>query len=104
MTTAMRKTLTLLIALLAAGSFAASARSRIVTDTIHSRILGSPRAYNVYLPTSFDTDSARTYPILYLLHGLGGDNNDWTENSHLWSIADQLIRSGEPEVLPFRRL
>lgn len=95
----MRKTLTLIIALIAAGTIAASARSRIVTDTVYSRILNAPRACNVYLPTSFDTDSTRTYPILYLLHGLGGDNSDWTENSHLWSIADQLIRSGEAEEM-----
>ena len=95
----MRKKLFFILFMIAAASIAASAISRIVTDTIHSRILGSPRAVNVYLPKSFDTDSTRTYPILYLLHGLGGDNNDWTNNSHLWSIADQLIRSGEAEEM-----
>jgi len=69
--------------------------SRIVTDTIHSRVLGVDRAYTAYLPMSFDTDTTRTYPILYLLHGMYGDNNGWFRDQRAQDVLDRLIYSGE---------
>jgi len=36
-----------------------------------SKILGHPVAYCVLLPPSYDAEKTRRYPILYLLHGLG---------------------------------
>lgn len=35
-------------------------------------ILKINRAYSVYLPKSYDTDTNRKYPVLYLLHGMMG--------------------------------
>lgn len=69
--------------------------SRMVTDTIYSQVLGAPRAYTAYLPPSFGSEPVREYPVLYLLHGLYGANEDWKNNSQLQIIADRLIRSGE---------
>lgn len=76
-------------------SVASAQRSRMVTDTIHSKVLGAPRAYTAYLPPSFDAEPQRHYPVLYLLHGLWGNNEDWKNNTQLQIIADRLIRSGE---------
>lgn len=78
---------------------AAAQHSRMVTDTIHSKVLGAPRAYTAYLPPSFDTDQQRQYPVLYLLHGLFGNNEDWKNNTQLQLIADRLIRNGEIEEM-----
>ena len=74
--------------------FGANAQSKFVTDTIYSEILGSPRAYTVYLPASFDKNPGKQYPVLYLLHGLYGKNSDWQDMSQLKLIADKLTRNG----------
>jgi len=39
------------------------------THTFQSAILGEERKLNIYLPTSYDPDSAKTYPVIYLLDG-----------------------------------
>ena len=52
-------------------------RSKVVTDTIYSEILKADRAYTIYLPQSYDVNKTRTYPILYLLHGVLGVNTSW---------------------------
>ena len=36
-------------------------------------ILGHPVAYCVILPSNYDTDKTVSYPVLYFLHGLGGN-------------------------------
>ena len=41
---------------------------------MNSEILDMERNYAVYLPPDYDT-SSRSYPVLYLLHGLGDDHN-----------------------------
>lgn len=73
----------------------AAQRSHVVTDTIHSKVLGAPRAYTAYLPPSFGSDPDRRYPVLYLLHGLTDNNEVWTKNTQLQMIADRMIRNGE---------
>ena len=51
--------------------------SRIETDSIRSEALDAFRAYTVYLPADFDSSGSKTYPVLYLLHGMGGVNTSW---------------------------
>ena len=47
----------------------------------------------VYLPDSYQSGRQR-YPVLYLLHGAGGDENAWVERGNIKERADQLIASG----------
>ena len=42
---------------------------RLLTDSLQSKVLGAVRHYNVYLPTGYDKETDRQYPVLYLLHG-----------------------------------
>lgn len=70
-------------------------QSKIVTDTIHSEILKADRAYNIFLPQSYDADTNKKYPILYLLHGMLDTNQGWTMRGHLKDVMDQLVASGE---------
>ena len=70
-------------------------QSKIVTDSIHSKVLNAWRAYNIYLPKSYDQDTNRKYPILYLLHGMLGTNTDWTEKAQLKDVTDHEIANGE---------
>ena len=87
----MKRFLTLSILLLAAVSANAG---KIVTDSLYSNILKASVKYNVYLPYGFD-ESVKTYPIVYLLHGLGGNYTDWAKKASAKAIADELIGTGE---------
>ena len=72
-----------------------SPQKRVVTDTIYSEVLGVKRAYTVCLPGSYFVDESRKYPVLYLLHGMWGNNADWTGRGHVQDVLDRLTASGE---------
>ena len=88
----MKKILLILGALLCATVL--SGRSRMVNDTVSSKILGQAINVNVYLPDGFDTSSGN-YPVLYLLHGLNGDHTDWPDKGGIRTVLDELIGTGE---------
>lgn len=52
------------------------------------------RDYSIYLPSGYDEDSLRTYPVLYLLHGGGGSHTDYERFHHLSQLTDSLIDTG----------
>lgn len=70
-------------------------QSRILTDSVYSKTLKAYRAYNVFLPQSYEVDTTRKYPVLYLLHGMLDTNAGWTMRGHLKDVMDQLVASGE---------
>jgi len=70
-------------------------QSRVETKTIQSKVLNADRDYNIFLPKSYETDTNKKYPILYLLHGMMDTNKGWYERGHLKDVADQLMASGE---------
>lgn len=71
----------------------ASAKSRVVTETLYSKTLGAEQTYNVYLPDGYSVD--RHYPVIYLLHGLTDTYAAWQEYGRMKDVADELIASGE---------
>lgn len=88
----------ILFVLLPTATFAQNAQamqSKIVTDTIYSKVLKAHRPYTVYLPKSFDQDKNRKYPVLYLLHGMWGHNKTWADDGHLQETIDRLIACNE---------
>ncbi len=54
--------------------------------TFHSRSVQRDMAYCLLLPADYEK-SQRNYPVLYLLHGLWGSENDWLA---LTNVADQV--------------
>ncbi len=68
--------------------------SDIVAREFASEALGRKWAYEVYLPTNYQTSRA-SYPVLYLLHGHGGNRRDWVEKGKIQRTADALISSGD---------
>jgi enterochelin esterase-like enzyme len=66
-----------------------------------SKALGTRRQIGVYLPPLYS--SSRKYPVLYLIHGLGWNNREWTAIRHIDLVLDNLIADGlvEPMVLVF---
>ena len=62
--------------------------------SFESEALGGPLHYSLYLPPGYDEDAARRYPVVYLLHGLGGRDSDWVRMGRIRATADRLIESG----------
>jgi len=61
--------------------------------TMKSEILKSERKFAVYLPPNYET-SQRSYPVLYLLHGMGDDQTGWIQFGEILRIADKAILEG----------
>ncbi len=68
---------------------------RVVTDTIHSRILNAPRAYTAIVPEAYYSNPEAHFPIVYLLHGMWGDNEDWAVKGRAAEICDSLAAAGK---------
>jgi enterochelin esterase-like enzyme len=54
-----------------------------------SKSVGNKRKAFVYTPPGYSGD--RKYPVLYLLHGIGGDEGEWRRGGHPEIILDGLI-------------
>lgn len=63
---------------------------KIVVETWKSEILKQEVSCSVYLPPSFET-STRSYPILYLLHGMGNEHWHWGNRGEVSRIAAQAL-------------
>jgi enterochelin esterase-like enzyme len=66
--------------------------SEIRQEAVASPNLGRDFPYLIYLPDGFDV--SRRYPVLYLLHGAGGDQNTWVQRGMIQAKVDKLIAAG----------
>lgn len=69
--------------------------SRIWYD---SPVLGLERRMTVYTPAGYET-SGKRYPVLYLLHGMGGDEEAWISLGRTAQILDNLIAQGKAKPM-----
>ena len=60
-----------------------------------SDVNGIERHINVYVPAEYEKNSNKKYPVLYLVHGWGEDENGWSVQGHMGNIMDNLIASGK---------
>lgn len=58
-----------------------------------SPTLGQQRRMTVYLPAAYDGKKA--FPVMYLLHGHGGDETAWGDLGRASQIMDNLIAEGK---------
>jgi enterochelin esterase-like enzyme len=58
-----------------------------------SGVTGTQRQALVYLPHGYSAE--RRYPVLYLLHGIGGNQHEWNGYVHANVVLDKLIASGK---------
>ncbi|MBI3209184.1 MAG: esterase family protein [Candidatus Solibacter usitatus] len=56
-----------------------------------SKAVGKTRRFHVYTPPGYDMDPRATYPVLYLLHGSGDTDREWTTVGRANWIIDNLI-------------
>ena len=64
-----------------------------------SKLLGISRRMTVYTPYGYEKNPKAKYPVLYLLHGGGGDEEAWTSMGRAAQILDNLIEKGLAEPM-----
>jgi enterochelin esterase-like enzyme len=64
-------------------------RGKVEAIEYDSTTVGVKRKARVYTPPGYTRD--KKYPVLYLLHGIGGDENEWTRGGAPNVILDNLI-------------
>jgi enterochelin esterase family protein len=64
----------------------------------NSKSIEAVRRAFIYTPPNYSRSSER-YPVLYLLHGAGGDESGWTANGRTNVILDNLIADGKLKPL-----
>ncbi len=71
-----------------------SLKGRVDTVVYKSPKGGKNRNMLVYTPPQYYNDTTSTYPVLYLIHGLNGNENAWSERGRATQILDNLIDDG----------
>jgi len=88
--------LVLLLALCGALAWPATraAPGRVECDSVPSKILARAVRYCILLPSSFDREKTKRFPILYSLHGLG-DDEQYLVRYGLWNLVEDLREQGD---------
>ncbi|MEK6258142.1 MAG: alpha/beta hydrolase-fold protein [Planctomycetota bacterium] len=58
-----------------------------------SKTVGTTRKMQVYTPPGYSKE--KKYPVLYLLHGIGGDETEWQRYAQPEVLLDNLIADGK---------
>lgn len=67
----------------------------VVKITYKSSTVGKKRSANVILPAGYSKD--KKYPVLYLLHGIAGNEEEWIQGANTKVIVGNLIAEGVTE-------
>jgi len=71
---------------------------KIDSVTWNSTTVGTVRKATVYTPPGYT--ASKKYPVLYLLHGIGGDEKEWlNDGGHPDVIMDNLYADGKAEPM-----
>lgn len=72
-------------------------QGKIDTISYNSKTVGVTRRALIYTPPGFS--KKKKYPVLYLLHGIGGDEKEWLRGGRPQVILDNLYASGKIEPM-----
>ena len=72
-------------------------QGRVEVFEYESTVTGTKRKAVVYLPPNYST--TRKYPVLYLLHGIAGNEWEWSGYIHADPIVDNLIVAGKAQPM-----
>ncbi len=64
-----------------------------------SPALKMQRRLTVYTPAGYEQNKSKKYPVFYLLHGAGGDEEAWIALGRMSQILDNLIAQGKAEPM-----
>jgi len=76
-----------------------SKRGTVSHPWYDSEVLGINRRLSVYTPYGYEKNTKTKYPVLYLLHGAGGDEEAWISMGRTAQILDNLIEKGLAEPM-----
>lgn len=68
-------------------------RGKLEMIEYDSKTVGAKRKMQVYTPPGYSKD--KKYPVLYLLHGIGGDETEWQRFATVDVLLDNLIADGK---------
>jgi enterochelin esterase-like enzyme len=66
--------------------------------TFHSATLQREMPYYIFLPPGYDRNTATRYPVLYMLHGMGGSYEEWASYGLLGRAHDMMTVG---QIAPF---
>jgi len=69
----------------------------VTTITYPSKTTGTNRLCTIILPPSYTEE--KTYPVLYLLHGIGGDHKEWLYGAPAEIIGNLHAAGNAPEMI-----
>lgn len=75
----------------------AVAKGKIDSISYPSKTVGTNRTAVIYTPPGYKKGTR--YPVLYLLHGIGGDQNEWLRHGTPQVIFDNLYAQGKMEPM-----
>ncbi|MCH5273537.1 MAG: esterase family protein [Lachnospiraceae bacterium] len=67
------------------------------TITYPSKTTGTDRLFTLLLPPGYTSE--KTYPVLYLLHGIGGDHKEWLYGTPAEIIGNLVAEGNAPEMI-----
>jgi enterochelin esterase-like enzyme len=74
-------------------------RGQVRQRWYYSKVTGAWRRAYVYTPPDYDTNTKTRYPVLYLMHGWGENEQGWHTQGRVDVIMDNLI--AEKKAKPF---
>lgn len=82
-----------LASVLVLGMAGAAQAGELFADSVRSAALGTDLKFTVYVPDGYKDGAAR-YPVVYLLHGAGGNEYEWVRKGGAVETLDGLIKRG----------
>jgi enterochelin esterase-like enzyme len=92
--------LSILSVFLICSSFASTGLRIMESMVMHSQLLKQDVHFSVCLPKDY-YDVKKSYPVVYLLHGLGDDETAWLEYGQISQFADKSVEEGETKPMIF---
>ncbi len=77
----------------------ATQRGNLKSVWYDSPTIGFQRRLTVYTPYGYESNPRKKYPVLYLLHGSGGDEEAWSSMGFARQILDNMIEKGQAEPM-----
>ncbi|MDR0694691.1 MAG: esterase family protein [Prevotellaceae bacterium] len=69
-------------------------------QTIASSYMSQSMKFNLILPGSYNLEADKSYPVLYLLHGMGGNNTQWITAGNAATWVQQAVKNNVvPELI-----